>query len=453
VFTEGKVIYRVLISPQYQPAEGTPFTGYYEKMYQFIKTRGDEMDFDRFCDYILHDCADFNPTKQLDNQGRPCGPILHPNQQGAIQKYLENLIYSFYAHNKAFYTKQAFQKRYQEIRVITDDEDQEISESELLEEEHILDSIDIERMRSRLPVLLKSLHDFGKSIGYSVISCVSAMQNSGFGKKKYQWSDIGDYHIWNMNKTTGKCIQVIHKQNDNMKYLLKWLSGQDPYNIAYRDLQDFIYILITLNIDIRNIDPREYDQDYIDTLVSDYITPNSELVSRNVWASFKPNNLLSSSVRSIINNTSLSAYLRADFNLEDQIKKVELNSMEQFILACNNTSFTDAPYSQEMYSMYMNYGLIPKELPLWSDDGYLMSHSGAIKLIDVSNLYKPQPGNPKRVAIMHKSGYLFLYKENKLLEEYLSPEWARQYMASRLRGSIQSSSGAIKDWGVWLIWK
>jgi ABC-type Fe3+ transport system substrate-binding protein len=103
--------------------------------------------------------------------------------------------------------------------------------------------------------------------------------------------------------------------------------------------------------------------------------------------------------------------------------------------------------------MYMNYGLIPKELPLWSDDGYLMSHSGAIKLIDVSNLYKPQPGNPKRVAIMHKSGYLFLYKENKLLEEYLSPEWARQYMASRLRGSIQSSSGAIKDWGVWLIWK
>lgn len=460
LFNEGKIIYKVILTAQYQPVEGTPFTGYYDTICKYLQTSEDGNDFDKFCDYIKYDCTDFNPNKKIDKStGRYFDPILQSKQQEALENYINNLRFSFYKNSKELYSKLAFQQRYQEVRMVPGN-DGEISESELYEEEHILDVVDIERMRSKLPVLLKSLHDFGKSLGYSAISGIASLQSAGLNKGSYSWRDLGKPGIYTMNKNSGKCGDKLQSQNANVKEFLDWLFGREPHHIAYKDLKEFIYILDTLNIDIRDIDPREYDQDYIDTLVSDYITPNSELVARNIWATYKPNKMLSSSIRNVINNTSLSAYLRADFDIGTQIKKSELTPIAQFLMKCNNSTLTDGELNAEAINAYTVYGLIPKNRANWSDDGYYTSRGGMIQLIDISMISDKHSYKGNRKAILHKSGHLFIYKPNSSFLEYLPPDLAIRYLVNSKKCadgtmSIKIQIGGRKsyDWGTWLIYE
>jgi len=121
------------------------------------------------------------------------------------------------------------------------------------------------------------------------------------------------YGILKMDKNTGECTERLAQNSGLFQSTFQhWLLGKMP-DMAYGDLIEFISICSRANIDLAGIDPCEYGESYIRTLITAYITPNKELVCRETDSrtdrAIVSGNINAADVKRSLNNISLSSYL------------------------------------------------------------------------------------------------------------------------------------------------
>jgi hypothetical protein len=116
-----------------------------------------------------------------------------------------------------------------------------------------------------------------------------------------------------MDKATGECTERLpHNSGLFQSVFQYWLLGRSP-DLVYGDLIEFMNICSRANIDLIGLDPREYGESYIRTLITAYITPNNELVGRETQVrtdqAFAAGNNIAADVKRSLSNISLSGYL------------------------------------------------------------------------------------------------------------------------------------------------
>ncbi len=428
----------------------TPFFGYMTQMSKYIR---DSSEYARFLDYVQEELPDFNPLNVKDENGLPIihSGILEDVKQEFIEKYLDNLKYSFYSRAKE--GNNAYM-RYNGTNVftLTDSE----SGKSVLETEDLVDygenKITLTNMRRRIPALLKSIHDKGKIYGISALSCARAMILIG-ASKEYTPSQLLARKIYLMDTHTGECTKVLETNSGKFqKYFKGWLNGEDK-DIAYYDLLEFIDICNKVGINMASLNPVDYGEAYINSLVVDFITPNNELsvrcecLKKDYGISF--NQSIVNHVRESIDKVSLSEYLKG--NMDYSFLDNTVSDLVNTINLINSSPIYDLPPDKTCLITFRKINGFTMS-HFW-EDGILIKHRGIPFKINVSkgtkNLYYKE-------AILHISGTLVLITDKKDVLYYLPINVYSDYLEdikskdnTYVTTNVDNESIKLK-WGEWL---
>lgn len=428
----------------------TPFLGYMNQMSKYIK---DSLEYARFLNYVEEELPDFNPLNVKGEDGTPIihSGLLEDTKQEHIHKYLSNLKYSFYGRAKEgnnIYLK------YNGANVLTfiDSENgKNILETDD-SEDYNENKIALANMRKRIPALLKSIHDKGKIYGISALSCARAMILIGEAKE-YTAAQLLIRKIYLMDTYTGECTKVLQNNAGKFQaYFRGWLNGKDK-DIAYYDLLEFIDIGNKVGINMATLNPVDYGEAYINSLVVDFITPNNELSIRCECLKKDYNMLykhaIVNNVRESIDSISLSEYLKDDTdysyleeNVSDLVRTCNLiNSSPIYNLPSDKTC---------LITLRKVNGFI---LNRFWENGIFIKNRGMPLRIDVSkgtkNMYYKE-------AVLHISGMLVLITDCRDTLYYLPINIYLDYVNNiKSKNSVYTvkivDDNYVKlEWGDWI---
>ena len=302
----GKTTYLAARVHNHVKVENTPFTGVLDSITSLIK---DTEELSRFLAYLKDTRPDFCPQKKTKSL------YLDDADQMGFEEYVKESVYAFRNYN--LYGDRAYKHNNEEVfNTLVGDDGDSYSEQENIMDVQSNNPIERSKWRRKLPALLKRLHDKGKIYGISTLSCARAMaiyKELGKNVQDMKPAHFISYGVMRMDKTTGECTERLMQNSGLFQSTFQhWLLGKMP-DLAYGDLIEFINICSRANIDLAGIDPKEYGESYIRTLITAYITPNKELVGRETDMrtdrAVATGRINAVDVKRSLNNISLSGYL------------------------------------------------------------------------------------------------------------------------------------------------
>ena len=238
---------------------------------------------------MLRDQNDYNADKQ-----RPVsGPyIKRTSRSGEYNRRLEDIDESWvrkYVTDAVTGLKirksgglREYRRSHAETRVIENGEGERVEESDLLLEygNTSYRPMDVATAKSKLPYLLKRLHDKSVELRTSVLSLIRAYEIASSGGRKPMPKDILAATVYQMGADgtiTGKFPGTANSGKVFPK-ARAWIAGEFP-DSYFDDAMELLRVCDVLGIDIRNEDPREFQADTIEKMRVTYISRNREYLS------------------------------------------------------------------------------------------------------------------------------------------------------------------------------
>lgn len=272
-------------------------------------------------DSMLSEFHDYDPYSEIEAEyPRRLEDIDHTH----VDKYVDNIVYAI-LHNSENSVKQ-YMKMYPTTATLVGNDDEVIEEKDLLlnTDDAEYSQYEIQEAKSKVPYLLRRLHDKSKEIGVHLISMIiayekakDAVYKSNDGKKyKIQVGPrhllaAGTYMMSDDGNIGAKFDDDANKSNRAFQRGMAWLNSQSE---TRDDAVELTRCYEILGIDIKLEDPGIYVQSYIDKLVVSYITSNVNYMMRKkdkdiqqVYSSF--------------------GFMR---NIDKQLRDLPLESMEAY---------------------------------------------------------------------------------------------------------------------------
>ena len=451
----GKSIYLAARVHNHVKVENTPFTGALDMLMSLIK---DTEELSRFLNYLKNKAPDFSPIKKSSSR------YMEDVDQSVFEKYIAECVYSFRMYNQ--HGDRAYKRNNGQVfNVLVNDEGDSYSALENLMVVQSNNPIERSKWRRKLPALLKRLHDKGKIYGLSTISCIRAMaifKNQG---KKVQDMTPGhfiSYGVWKMDKSTGECTEPLTQNAGLFQSVFQyWLLGKAP-DLVYNDLIEFIAICSKADIDLTTIDPKEYGESYIRTLITAYITPNNELVSREnqirVDKAFIMGSNISTEVKRNLNDISLSEYLSGAGQGGNQkySMKSSVSLATEIISMVKSSKLWNLPTIPDL-SIYLYK--ITKQLDYIDGmfiDGVYCTKDAELKYLNMKSVIRDSQITLGTHALLFSTGHFVLMTKNQGGFLYIPLNFFKQYfeMKDNVAKSVRTFSIANERknyaWGEWI---
>lgn len=435
--------------------ENTPFTGVLDTITSFIK---DNEELSRFISFLRDTQPDFRPGKKSTS------PFLDDAAQSSIEEYVGESVYSFRTYNTR--GDRAYKQNNEEVfNTLLNEEGDSFSEQDNIMNVQFNNPMERTKWKRKLPVLLHSLHNKGKLYGLSTLSCVRAMAFFRSQGKNVQDMTPGhfiSYGVYKMDSKIGECTEKLEQNSGLFQSSFQhWLLGKRP-DMVYRDLIEFMNVCEKANIDLVGLDPREYGESYIRTLITAYITPNKELVVRETQSqadkAFIAGNNISHDILRSINGISLSRYLSSqNINVSNERAQNTAVSLETDIISMVKSSKLWAQpviteLSAHLYKLTKNLDFINGVFI----DGVYCTKDSNIKPINVEQVIRVSTKTLGSRAILFSTGYFVLITRNSGGFLYIPLSLFEQYF--RAKDSHEKSVISFNlekgrkgyEWGEWL---
>jgi hypothetical protein len=406
--------------------ENIPFTGVLDTITSFIK---DNEELSRFISFLKDTQPDFRPGKKA------ASPFLDDAMQLSFEEYVGESVYSFRTYNTR--GDRAYKQNNEEVfNTLLNEEGDAFSEQDNIMIVQFNNPMERTKWKRKLPALLHSLHNKGKLYGISTLSCVRAMAFYRSQGKNVQDMTPGhfiSYGVYKMDNKTGECTEKLEQNSGLFQSSFQhWLLGKRP-DMVYRDLIEFMNICEKANIDLVGLDPREYGESYIRTLITAYITPNKELVRRETQsqadkAVITGSNISHDILRSI-NSISLSKYLSGQNNSAggEQLQNTAISPETDIISMVKSSQLWAQPeiteLSAHLYKITKNLDFINGVFI----DGVYCTKDSNIKPINAEQVIRVSTKTLGSRAILFSTGHFvlitrnsggFLYIPFSLFEQY-----------------------------------
>lgn len=435
--------------------ENTPFTGVLDTITSFIK---DNEELSRFISFLKDAQPDFRPGK------KSASPFLDDAAQASFEEYVSESVYSFRAYNTR--GDRAYKKNNEEVfNTLFNDEGDAYSEQDNIMNVQANNPMERMKWKRKLPALLHSLHNKGKLYGISTLSCVRAMafyRSQGKNVQDMSPRHFISYGVYKMDSKTGECTEKLEQNAGLFQSTFQhWLLGKKP-DMAYRDLIEFMNICERVNIDLVGLDPREYGESYIRTLITAYITPNKELVRRETQSimdkAFIAGNNISPDVLRSINSISLSRYLSGSQNMSaaGQLQSSAVSLTTDIISMVKSSKIWSQPVITEL-SAYLYK--ITKDLDFINGmfiDGIYCNTDSSIKPINVEQVIRLSTRTLGTKAFLLSTGYFVLITRNSDGFLYIPLNMFEQYYKTKddrektIRTFSLENERKGYEWGEWI---
>lgn len=453
--TAGKITCLAARVHNHIKVENTPFTGVLDTITSFIK---DNEELSRFLSFLQDTQPDFRPGRKASS------PFLDDAAQARFEEYIGESVYSFRTYN----TKgdRAYKQNNEEVfNTLFNDEGDAYSEQDNIMNVQVNNPMERAKWRRKLPALLHSLHNKGKIYGISTLSCIRAMAFYRSQGKNVQDMTPGhfiSYGIYKMDSKTGECTEKLEQNSGLFQSVFQhWLLGKKP-DMVYKDLIEFMNICEKANIDLVGLDPREYGESYIRTLITAYITPNKELVRRETQsradkALIAGGNISPDVLRSL-GSISLSKYLSGQKHNHSangpQNSAVSL-ATDIVSMVKSSTLWTKPVITELSAHLYK----ITKDLNFINGifiDGVYCFKDSSIKPINVEQVIRLSTRTLGTQAILLSTGYFvlitrnsdgFLYIPLSIFEQYYKTKDDREKAVRTF--SIENERKGY-EWGEWI---
>lgn len=334
-----------------------------------------------------------------------------------IRKYIENVLTGLKKDKRGGIRE--YEAENVSARMFRNEDDEEVEECELLIEKQEYSPLSIAEAKSKLPYLLKRLHDKSIALGVSALSLIityeKAKINRGAGTVRP--IDMLHWAIYRVN-TQGDITTAFPSTANSGKVFpvaFAWISGRTKDTYFY-DAMEFLHVCEILGIDIRSEDPRDFQSEEIANMQVTYITKNKEYLSglkkynRDVL-----NGISKMSVSEYVNQ-SVSTQAIADA-IQDTIQAVN---------DCIELNMQSLPADKmKLEAFFEQYVKIAPEfkirgnIPTLEDfqvvDGFLYSKR-CVFTPQTFRVQKYSDAGSTKPALMHISGYLFfVLRDNTLV--------------------------------------
>lgn len=457
----------------------SPYDGMRDVLFSQFHKRGVEIDLDKIIS-MLKSKPDYDADKQKPISGtwkkdREPGEAylrkLEDIDESWVRKYLENVLVGIKKNKSGGLREYAMQN--QESRVLIGNEGEETEEGELLIDYGEFAPMDIAEAKSKLPYLLKRLHDKSISMRVSAMSLIVAYERAKLSRKVPKPKDLLEVGVYRMGKDGNIEGRFPLSANSGKVFppACDWILGyaQDSY---FTDAIELLRICTVLGIDIREEDPFDYQAADIAKLKVTYISKNRDYLSGS-----RQRNL------SVLN--SLSTVKISDYTVAPKTTtpiSVRVMNTIQSVLDCNDASIQkileQRPDRGALNRFFRAYSEVAKDfrvtakqraemsstrrkltlanpkallIPTMDDfitrDGFLYSpsSSGVPQLFRVKKFTNEDIGAD--IAIAHSSGYLFLVAGGNCVY-YLDACQLTRYVDDYLSGHAGQCTGNQK-YGRW----
>lgn len=404
----------------------TNFHGMGEKVNVWFKVKG-TLAAEAFLRF-LDDVPDFSPKKCKAIQEQDTDrEILLDDDAQHIYKFLENMKISFENHSHESMGYAQVSKQDQAWTIIGDDEYNETSIGELHVEERELSPSEREDLKRELPFLLHSVSEKISSFGFHFYSVIQAVYilNVAVTKRYYSVSELAG-KVYTVNSITGAPDRLVSSQTPKLRDCVSWINGDAP-DPAHSDFHKLLYTLRMLHIDPRKDDISKIDRTFIENLITDYITPNNQIVARNLSEKLSIGDMIDFNVRQLIYRTSLEEFLSNDFSMEDCLTTIQTDASHVIQLAVMDTE--NFPPNEEVASKYLNMlrnrGLVTSVGAnlSYDDSGFAFDMQIGQRLQIDARAFCKHSTAEEHIAFLHISGNLLLLKDNSKCHKVGSPNF------------------------------
>lgn len=203
-------------------------------------------------------------------------------------QYIENLLYSISYHDRGGILE--YNRTHQAQLSLTDQESGNvisISDLELDEDESQWSSAEVQHALSKMPYVLKRLHNLSRFTGVHTLSYLGAylraedavtLNNANGGRLSLKSTTVVNEGFYMCNKAgNATTLATISAKNPKCVEMFDFVSGlSDAYPGYVEDVTNFLHYAEVLNIDLRHEKLHEYGADFIKGLVASTLTPNSQ---------------------------------------------------------------------------------------------------------------------------------------------------------------------------------
>lgn len=323
-----------------------------------------------------------------------------------------------------------------ESTVFVDDNGDEVEESELAVEEQEYSPLTIAEAKSKLPYLLKRLHDKSKQIGVSVISLISVYERAKVSTagKAVRPSDMLAYNVYRMD-SHGNITSPFPESANSAKQFpnaFAWINGSNRDKYFY-DAMELLSVCDILGIDIKNENPMDFQEEDIQNMQVTYITRN-----RDYMRGAKGYNL---EVLDCITKVSITDYSTQEakekdinFYVQDTIQAVlDCISLTDMLGAANIRRIN--LFFEQYASVAPDFkikGRTPTVDDFYIKDGFLYA-SRILYAPQLFRLRKYVGASEQVLGIMHISGVLFIVTHTNTLM-YQDAETVAMYIRDGVAG-------------------
>ena len=378
-----------------------------------------------------------------------------------VRAYMENVLYGI-QNNKTGGVKE-YNQQHQNTYTFEDDEDGTTEEKDLLTDELDHPVADMEQAKKEIPYLLKRILEESKEIGISLMSMLIAYEKSKSELSvefKYSGNpqtpkprhllDKGIYEMDKYGNVGAKLGLDANKNNRSFGVAKDWLFSDQP---TRSDASALVFAFYVLGIDIKEEDPRIFDENYISKMTATFISGNQSYVARKHGKELGLAGGFMKSVYDDLGNMPLEYYeatARVDqIDEEDYLTNAaKIFNMRPIGVDDYDDTDTDigpdaVKENEENLSVFfqyydMLYGTSYAKMPLRRYDGFLVDRYYCLISMDVSKIFT-EPKKQTVVtyhtmqAIVHINGYLILAAPG--VSTYrLEINKAKEYVAAVLNG-------------------
>lgn len=458
----------------------SPYNGMQKVLFQQFSSKDNPPDLRRII-AMMKDQLDYDADKQKPVAGAwtkdrepPTDYLrrLEDIDESWVRKYLENVLVGIKTNKSGGLREYSSQNR--EAITLVGTEGEVTEEGELLVDSGEFSPIDIAEAKSKLPYLLKRLHDKSLLMRVSAMSLIIAYEKAKVVTKFPRPKDILEAGVYKM-QADGNLDGIFPSSANSGKVFppaCNWIRGYAP-DSYFDDAIELIRICRVLGIDIKEESPLDYQAKDIANLKVTYISKNLDYLNGS-----RKRNL---SVLDSLSSVSVSDY--AVVQKPTLPISVRVMNTIQAVLDCDNPDIRrileQQPDANALNSFFKAYGesakdfrvtrrhhmemltsskrvhtenpnelLIPTLDDFLTRDGFLYSpKSDAIPQLFRVKKYIEE-GMDADIAIAHSSGYFFLVTSSNCIY-YLDAVELEAYVKDCQRGVFTNRYAKNHKYGRW----
>jgi hypothetical protein len=198
-----------------------------------------------------------------------------------VMKYIVDILIGYKRNNNGITSRNNDEAT---MELYYDDEDNSYIEvSDLVEKEIEFTTEEVIEAQTKLPYLLKQLHDGSKRYGGSLLSFIIAAERILSHNGVIKPQNLVRIGVWRMNKKGYITTPFVESDNTNptLRNLVAWICERDTTPVGkmyYNIYKELIRVLAILDVDIREESALDYDESVIDKIVCTYIASNEEFI-------------------------------------------------------------------------------------------------------------------------------------------------------------------------------